>query len=114
MYLIRLKTMAQQLTGKFVQKPGRAAWCHNSIQRDTLISTQERWAQEDNDKQTRILEHNFPKETPPSSNHPPIPMPWELAYIACSKLILDPLLSATPAKRSCIVFMYVGSTTKSE
>lgn len=66
-YLIHLKTMAQPLTGEIVQMPYRNAWCHNSIQMYTLVSTQERWAQEDNNKQTRILEHNFPKEIPQSS-----------------------------------------------
>lgn len=83
MYSIHVKTTAQHLTGMFVQMPCRypRSQFHSMY---TLVSTQERRAQEDNNKQTRILEHNFPKEIPPSSNHATIPIASELGYRVCN------------------------------
>lgn len=70
---IHLKTIAQNLTGKLAQMPSRDASCHNSISMYTLVSTQEMWVQEDNNKQTRILEHHFPEEPHPAPIMPQSP-----------------------------------------
>lgn len=88
MYLIHLKAMALHITRKFVQMPWRSLMSEFY----SLVSTQERWAHGDNNKQTRILGHNFPKEIPPSSHDATIPIPSKHGYIFCTKLIMDSFL----------------------
>lgn len=107
-YLIHLKTTTQHLTEKFAQMLYRDAWCHNSVQMYTLISAQERWVWEGNNKQARVLEHNFPKEILPISSDTTIPIPSEHVYRVCTKLITDLSLHASvPPPQTFLGHFYV-------